>query len=227
MSCTLTLAPFRRIVVQEGCRAEDVSCLGECERVCAGEWHTRPLKETNSSQAAPQRAHFKICDEESLRRWVHAQMHARQMLIRRPSLVAKNTTSSEPFPGVTYESSLYKQFKSKNLAGNGKTFLVRLRHFCSHFSTVQISAAPLYIHPLVSLCQANLLEIWREAPEDEPAASWQPSGSFDLIRKVMINTYNPMYLMKIRPKLARRAEEPGLHPARDADKENAGVPHVH
>lgn len=67
-----------------------------------------------------------------------------------------------------------------------------------------------------------------QAPEDEPSTSWRPaSESFDKINRVMRNAYDGMYQRKIRPFLAPRAEGQGLRPAFDADKENAGVPHVH
>lgn len=65
-------------------------------------------------------------DERSLRHWLCGQMHARQMLVRK-RVPPKKRASNEPFPGVTYEGTWNRQLRSSHLAGNGKTFLVRLR----------------------------------------------------------------------------------------------------
>lgn len=57
----------------------------------------------------------------------------------------------------------------------------------------------------------------------EPALLEIASRKFKKVRKAMGTIYNQMYHTKVRPMQAPRADQPGLQPAHDADKENAGV----
>lgn len=98
-----------------------MSAVTFCVNDFAGEQQSSWVKETKSFEPSTKGTDV---EEESLKTWVHKQMHARHMLVC--NWVSPGSVSTEPFPGVTYESTWNKQLKSSNRAGNGKTFAVSL-----------------------------------------------------------------------------------------------------